>query len=98
MIRLDSRTYIEPNATKELDERNRNVQMYVAIRYLELIKQTKPENVVEKPAPVAPEQEPTPVAAHVPETAPMAPEPEPEPEPEPDLQDTSKKSSIFPML
>jgi hypothetical protein len=39
-IRLDSRTYIDANETKELDNLNRNVQMYVAIRYLEKLKET----------------------------------------------------------
>lgn len=33
-LRIDSKTYIEAGETKNLDENNRHVQMYVAIRYL----------------------------------------------------------------
>lgn len=83
-IRLDSRTYIDANETKELDERNRNVQMYVAIRYLEKLKDT-PVAVVtpaeeqpkrSEPAPVVTVVEPVPVEEPI-----VSPTPIPEPEP-----------------
>lgn len=60
-IRINSRVYIEPGQVMELDDNDRNVQMYVAIKYLSVEK-----NV---PAPVAPvvAKDPTPV----PEAAPV---------------------------
>lgn len=63
-IRINSRTYIEPGEVMDLDARDRNVQMYVAIKYLAL---EVNKTMSAEPAPVVVAKDPTPV----PEAAPV---------------------------